>query len=119
MQGDCLSAVLFIFYLAEYFAENNENTAALKYDLTDNNDSDFNVDPFYADDTTFAGTNQQGKTRLKQIEEKLPKQMDKKNLSANHTKTESNEVPLRQPPTTPDPSYETLVKHKNDKIILE
>ncbi len=30
-----------------------------------NNDSDFNVDPYYADDTTFAGTNQQGKNRLK------------------------------------------------------
>ncbi len=59
MQGDCLSAVLFIFNLAECFAENNENTAELKYDLTDdNNDSDFNVDPFYADDKTFAGTNQ-------------------------------------------------------------
>ncbi len=23
--------------------------------------SDFNVDPYYADDTTFGGTNQQGK----------------------------------------------------------
>ncbi len=91
--------------------KNNENTAALKYDLTDNNDSDFNVDPFYADDTTFAGTNQQGNTRLKQIEEKLPKQMEKKNLTTNHTKTERCEVP------PPDPSYETLIKHKNDKII--
>ncbi len=77
-----------MFYLDECFAENNENTAALKYDLTDNNDSNFNVDPFYADAITFAGTNQQGQTRLKQIEEKLPKQIEKKNLTANHTKTE-------------------------------
>ncbi len=45
MQGDCMSAVVFILYLAECFAENNENTVALKYDLTKNNDSDFNVDP--------------------------------------------------------------------------
>ncbi len=27
MQGDCLSVVLFIFYLAECFVENNENTS--------------------------------------------------------------------------------------------
>ena len=117
MQGDCLSAILFIFYLAECFAENNENTAALKYDITNYNDKDFNVDPFYADDTTFAGTNQQGKKRLKQIEKKLPKQMEKKNLSANHTKTERYEFPIPPPPQTPNPSYETLIKHKNDKII--
>ncbi len=39
MQGDCLS--VFIFYLAERFAENNENTAELKYDLTNNNDFRF------------------------------------------------------------------------------
>ncbi len=117
IQGDCLSAVLFIFYLAECFAENNENTAARKYDLTDNNDLDFYVDPFYTDDTSFAGTNQQGKTRFKQIEEKLLKQMEKKNLTANHTKTERDEVRLPPPPPTPDPSYETLIKHKNYKII--
>ncbi len=42
--------------------------------------------------------------------------MKKKNLSANHTKTESYDVPL-PPPPTPDPSYETLLKHKSDKII--
>ncbi len=41
--------------------------------------------------------------------------MEKKNLSANHIKTESYEVPLPPPPL--DPSYETLLKHKNDKII--
>ncbi len=43
--------------------------------------------------------------------------MEKKNLIANHTKTERYEVPLSPPPSTPNPSYETLIKHKNDKII--
>ncbi len=39
--------------------------------------------------------------------------MEKKNLAANHKKERKRfEVPL--PP--PDPSYETLINHKNDKI---
>ncbi len=38
--------------------------------------------------------------------------MEKKNLIANHTKTERYEVPLSPPPSTPNPSYETLIKHK-------
>ncbi len=37
--------------------------------------------------------------------------MEKKNLSANHTKTESYEVPIPPPPPTPDAPYETLLKH--------
>ncbi len=60
-----LSTVIFIFYISESFAEENDNTSALTYDLTTNNDyPDINVDLYYADDTTFAGTNQQGKKRL-------------------------------------------------------
>ncbi len=43
--------------------------------------------------------------------------MEKKNLSANHTKTERYEVPLPPPPPTPDPSDEIQVIHKNHKII--
>ena len=33
MQGDCLSAVLFIYYLAECFNEENDNTKELYYEL--------------------------------------------------------------------------------------
>ncbi len=97
MQGDCLSAVLFIFYLAEYFAENNENKAALKYNLTNNNDSDFNFDPYYADYTTFAGTNQHGKNRLKQIEEKLPKQMEMKTYQLTTQKQKDMKLHYHHP----------------------
>ncbi len=59
LQGECLSAVPLVFYLAECCTENNENIAALKYDLINNNDSDFNVESYYADNTTFVGTYQQ------------------------------------------------------------
>ena len=55
MQGDCLSAVLFIYSLAECFNEDCENNKPLKYDLTNTSKGTFNVDPFYANDTTFAG----------------------------------------------------------------
>ncbi len=47
--------------------------------------------------------------------------MEKKNLTADHTKTETQKDMKfhyhQPPPPTPDPSYETLLKHKNDKII--
>ena len=45
MLGDCLSAVLFIFYLAECFNEDCDNNKPLKYDLTSTSKDTFNVDP--------------------------------------------------------------------------
>ena len=54
MQGGCLSAILFIFYLAECLEEDNDLTKELKF-KNDHLTQNFNIDPQYADDTTFSG----------------------------------------------------------------
>ena len=78
-----LSAVLFIFCLAQCLNEDCGNNKPLKYDLTTTNKNTFNVDPFYADDTTFAGTNKHGQNRLKEIEHKVKEQLKIYNLKSN------------------------------------
>ena len=55
MQGNFLSTVLFIFCIAECTDEQNEYTKELKL----YNNIQFNVDPQYAKDTTFGGTNEE------------------------------------------------------------
>ena len=117
MQGDCLSAILFIYYLAECLNHDNENTKELKYDLKQQDPESFNVDPYYADDTTYAATNNKGKKRLTNIEEHTPKQLSKYNLTTNHTKTEKFEIPRPPPRPLPSPSLETLEQHRHDKPL--
>ena len=60
MQGDCLSATLFIFYLECCLAIENEEI----------DKSILLIKPKYADDITYASTNQQ---IISQLEEKIPK----------------------------------------------
>ena len=117
MQGDCLSAVLFILYLAQCLNEDCENNRPLKYDLTTNDNNTFNVDPFYADDTTFAGTNEEGKNRLNDIEHKAPEQLKIYNLKSNESKKEKYEVPRPPAPKPPLPTLEELEEASKDKII--
>ena len=116
MQGDCLSAVLFIYYLAECFNEDCDNNKPLKYDLTSTSKDTFNVDPFYADDTTFAGTNEAGKKRLNEIEDRAPKQLKIFNLKSNESKKEKFQIPRPPTPTPPLPTLEEL-KEKNESIL--
>jgi len=60
MQGDCLSAILFIFYLAQALTDQNHNDhsygidtmAQIKWKHTV--DDEFTISPKYADDTTWA-----------------------------------------------------------------
>ena len=112
MQGDCLSAILFILYLAECLNENNENTIALDHTQTNT----YQVDPFYADDTTFAGINEDGKNRLQNIETNIPKQLAKANLQSNESKKETYIIPRPPPPKPPEPSYTELLEQKTQKI---
>ena len=115
MQGDCLSAVMFIFYLAECFNEESELNLPLNTDI--HRENSFNINPFYADDTTFAGTNSLGKERLDNIEINTPLQLKKYNLTSNESKKEKYEVPRPPPLEPPPPKHEELISHKEDHIL--
>ena len=97
MQGDCLSTILFIFYLAKCLEK------PIKTKM-----KGFLINPMYADDLTIAGTN---KMQVNELEQKMSKQLEKYNLQVNAEKTEKYEIP-RPPP--PSPTMEDLLKHKND-----
>ena len=103
MQGDCLSAILFIFYLGCCLAIENEEI----------DKSILLIKPKYADDITYASTNQQ---IINQLEEKIPKLLKEYNLQINTDKTEKFTIPKPPAPPPPPPSMETLLKHKNDKF---
>ena len=102
LQGDCLSAILFILYLAKCLSKPMKTRM-----------KGFCIQPKYADDMTYAST---AKREIDDIEEKMPKILEKFNLEINNTKTERYQIPKPPPPIPPPPSMETLLKHKEDKI---
>ena len=82
-QGDCLSAVLFIFYLAR--SMNTENAA------TDpsRKKNYFEINPQYADDITWAST---AKYRIDHIRETIPGKLEERILQINESKTEEYNI---------------------------
>ena len=82
-QGDCLSAVLFIFYLAR--SMNTENAAT---DPSRKNNY-FEINPQYADDITWAST---AKCRIDHIKETIPGKLEERNLQINESKTEEYNI---------------------------
>ena len=103
MQGDVLSAILFIFYLAKY----------LKHPIKTRMKG-FLISPKYADDITFGGT---CKSQIDEIEVKVPQKLEGHNLKVNELKTEKYIIPKPPPPPIPIPTMKTLLKHKNDKPL--
>ena len=103
MQGDCLSAILFIFYLAQI----------LKNEMKRGDLDTLLIKPKYADDITYL-------TRDKQVHQQLQQQtpilLEKGDLRVNRTKTELFEIPKPPPPPPPPPTMEELIQHKNDKV---
>ena len=85
-QGDCLSAVLFIFYLAH----------ALKPDPDKQVTEDVKafLEVIYTDDLTYASTSQQHKEDIKKT---TPKDLKAYNLHVNEDKTEEGEAPDKRP----------------------
>ena len=73
-QGDCLSAVLFIFYLARSMDTENEATDPYK------KNSHFEISPQYADEITWAST---AKHRIDYIKETIPGKFEERNLRIN------------------------------------
>ena len=100
-QGDCLSAVLSILYLAKCLR------LPIKTKM-----KDFCIKPKNAGDLTFIGTS---KVQIDEIEAKIPAQLRKYNLEVNTSKTERYEIPRPEMPRPP-PTAETLKKLKEDTI---
>lgn len=104
MQGDCLSAILFIFYLAraltppktQLSTEHNyaiENIAEVKWKTYIKEQNLFTISPKYADDTTWASTKTE---TIKMIKETVPSMLRAFNLHVNVGKTEEFAVPYQQ-----------------------
>ena len=91
-QGDCMSAILFIFYLACALEE--EPTEQVQRDLK------AFLDVFYADDLTYATTSQEHRT---QIKNDTPRKLRNYGLHVNESKTEEGEAPDKRPPPPPPP----------------
>ena len=102
MQGDCLSAILFIFYLACALEDKNSSTT-----------NDILFKPKYADDITYASTN---KELINNIKIEIPNKLLEYDLTVNKSKTEEYVIPKPPPPEIPPPSLETLYENK-DNII--
>ena len=92
-QGDCLSAVLFIFYLSNALSNNLQDTAAAEQLKA-------LLDIFYADDLTYVTLTS---TSRKDIKEDTPRKLERYNLFVNLGKTEEGEAPDRRPPPPPPP----------------
>ena len=97
-QGDCLSALLFILYLAYAIKPIPQQTAredhrevmwsALDW-LIRKDEHDVEIDPKYADDITFIRS---AEHRLNQVERIIPKMLDEYDLIINKGKTEKYEI---------------------------
>ena len=102
-QGDCLSAVLFIFYLA--CALESEPGKDLKEDLK------AFLEIYYADDLTYSTTSNDHRDNIKKT---IPERLKNFNLHVNTGKTEEGEAPDRRPPPPPPPPPE---KDPGTKIL--
>ena len=102
MQGDCLSALLFIFYLAECLRNERDGI-----------EESILIAPKYADDVTYAMLNEETQKELKR---RIPVILKTHDLSTNDTKTEEYEIPKPPPPPPPPPTMEDLIAHKDDKV---
>ena len=58
------------------------------------------LDIFYANDLTYAITEESQRAHTKKV---VPKKLKKYNLHGNHTKTEEGDAPDRRPPPPPPP----------------
>ena len=89
-QGDCLSAVLFIFYLACALEDDSD-----KVNKQASKDLKAFLDIQYADDITHVTTS---RTHKEAIKNEIPPKLKRYNLHVNHDKTEEGEAPDKRPP---------------------
>ena len=86
MQGDCLSAILFIYYLARCLDEVKKEDD-IQPDV-------FYIAPKYTDDITFVSTS---KKMINKIKETIQPQLNKYNLMMSETKTKQYQIPRPHP----------------------
>ena len=101
MQGDCLSAILFIFYLA----------MCLRLPFHTKTKG-FLINPTYADDLTLAGTNER---QIEDTETQMTERLTDYNLHVNATKREKYQAPRPPPPPAPPPTEKELLEHKANR----
>ena len=113
MQGDCLSAILFIFYLSMALTPEErsdhsyhiENFASVKWKSYIKEENLFTISPKYADDTTWASTDVKV---IDMIKETVPNMLRKADLIVNDSKTEEFAIPV-------PPRDEILKEHNYTK----
>ena len=101
MQGDCLSAVLFIYYLACALKEEQETTENKDHNYCKKEEKEMQINPKYADDITYITTS---KATHQNTEKITSERLSKYNLMVNDTKTEIYQVPeekKERPPPEP------------------
>ena len=76
MQGDCLSAILFIFYLGKALSG---STIKIEAD----NQGTFFLEPKYADDITIATINDDNNSIMKRVDEDYPARLKEYHLKHN------------------------------------
>ena len=102
MQGDCLSATLFIFYLAQALNPPSDpiqdehsytiqSHAQIKWKTFIKETNTFIISPKYADDTTWVSNNPE---IIRSIKENIPPMLKNYNLQVNASKTEEYAVPF-------------------------
>ena len=102
-QGDCLSAILFIYYLAKSLSDDNNNNPDHNYNLPAEEEPnipvfeehnyaiirppgpEFSIAPKYADDITWATVS---KDKIERVKETVPPKLKGRNLIINEEKTE-------------------------------
>ena len=99
IQGDCLSAILFIFYLAQALKpkERSDHTYAIKvfnqinWKSSIKEDKMFSISPKYADDITWASNDTKV---IEMVKETVPPMLREAHLKVNESKTEEYAIPL-------------------------
>ena len=99
-QGDCLSALLFIFYLGNIIKPFPEDITKADHQgeifwseldwLINRDQQNLAIDPKYADDITFIRSHQ---SKINQIKRILPEMLKEGNLEENKSKREEYHVP--------------------------
>ncbi len=112
MQGDCLSAVLFIFYLGKALSYNSIKIEA-------DNKGIFYIEPKYADDITSATINDENNTIMNRIDKEYPERLKEYHLKYNESKTENHAVPPRTITKQPNPNTNKILWSELDWILPE
>ncbi len=100
MQGDCLSAVLFIYYLAKSL---QSTTSHDDHPYCTRESTDLGIHPKYADDITFTALSE---TTINNIKESTTLHLESYNLQVNPSKTEQYIIPK---PKTTNPTQPKLM----------